>query len=102
MSRPRQTRGRERIATLVSGEIKVAFIRIVHESRGRSSPVWVARLGLSLDDVCGNGPTGASVALQVPQVNTDPMIVPLRLSLEGSDGSDHAVLIMDQVGWHKA
>jgi transposase len=46
--------------------------------------------------------TGASVALQAPHVNTGTMNVFLEMLSETLDGRDHAVLIMDQAGWHKA
>lgn len=46
--------------------------------------------------------TGASVALQAPNVNTGTMNVFLKmLSAEVKPG-EHAVLIMDQAGWHKS
>lgn len=46
--------------------------------------------------------TGASVALQAPLVNTGTMSVFLGM-LSGELGPrDHAVVIMDQAGWHKA
>ena len=46
--------------------------------------------------------TGHSVALQAPQVNTATMSVFLRMVSEELGEGDHAVLIMDQAGWHKA
>lgn len=46
--------------------------------------------------------TGASVALQAPHVNTGTMNVFLRMCSEELGPKDHAVLIMDQAGWHKA
>ena len=46
--------------------------------------------------------TGASVALQAPHVNTGTMSVFLKMLGDELDGRDHAVLIMDQAGWHKA
>ena len=44
--------------------------------------------------------TGISVALQAPQVNTGTMSVFLRMVSESLEPRDHAVLIMDQAGWH--
>lgn len=46
--------------------------------------------------------TGVSVALQAPCVNTGTMNVFLRMMSEELGPRDHAVLIMDQAGWHKA
>jgi transposase len=46
--------------------------------------------------------TGHSVALQAPHVNTATMSVFLRMVSEDLGPDDHAVLIMDQAGWHKA
>jgi transposase len=46
--------------------------------------------------------SGHSVALQAPQVNTATMGVFLRMVSEELGAHDHAVLIMDQAGWHKA
>jgi transposase len=46
--------------------------------------------------------TGDSVALQAPQVNTGTMNVFLRMLGEHLGSHDHAVLIMDQAGWHKS
>ncbi len=46
--------------------------------------------------------TGASVALQAPHVNTGTMSVFLRMVSEALGPREHAVLIMDQAGWHKA
>lgn len=46
--------------------------------------------------------TGASVALQAPHVNTGTMNVFLKMLSDELGPSDHAVLIMDQAGWHKA
>ena len=46
--------------------------------------------------------TGHSVALQAPHVDTPTMNVFLRMVSEELDPDDHAVLIMDQAGWHKA
>ncbi len=46
--------------------------------------------------------TGASVALQAPEVNTGTMSVYLRmLSAELKQG-EHAAVIMDGAGWHKS
>jgi transposase len=46
--------------------------------------------------------TGASVALQTPSANTETMNVFLRMLSEELEPKDHAVLIMDGAGWHKA
>jgi transposase len=46
--------------------------------------------------------TGASVALQAPQVNTGTMNVFLKMLGDELGPNDHAVLIMDQAGWHKS
>lgn len=46
--------------------------------------------------------TGASVALQAPRVNTGTMNVFLKMLSDELGPLDHAVLIMDQAGWHKA
>lgn len=46
--------------------------------------------------------TGESVALQAPQVNTGTMNVFLRMVSESLEPRDHAVLIMDQAGWHRS
>jgi transposase len=46
--------------------------------------------------------TGVSVALQAPHVNTGTMNVFLKMMSEELGPHDHAVLIMDQAGWHKA
>jgi hypothetical protein len=46
--------------------------------------------------------TGASVALQAPLVNTGTMNVFLKMLGDELGRHDHAVLIMDQAGWHKA
>lgn len=46
--------------------------------------------------------TGASVALQAPGINTGTMNVFLEMLAEEIGPTDHAVLIMDQAGWHKA
>ena len=46
--------------------------------------------------------TGVSVALQAPHVNTGTMSVFLKMLSDELGPADHAVLIMDQAGWHKA
>jgi hypothetical protein len=46
--------------------------------------------------------TGHSVALQAPHVDTATMNIFLRMVSEDLGPGDHAVLIMDQAGWHKA
>jgi transposase len=46
--------------------------------------------------------SGASVALQAPHVNTGTMNVFLKMLSDELEPHDHAVLIMDQAGWHKA
>lgn len=46
--------------------------------------------------------TGASVALQAPLVNTGTMNVFLTMLSKELGPQDHAVLIMDQAGWHKS
>ena len=46
--------------------------------------------------------TGASVALQAPHVNAATFNVFLRMLSEELGRKDHAVLVMDQAGWHKA
>lgn len=46
--------------------------------------------------------TGASVALQAPLVNTGTMSVFLGMLSEELGPRDHAILVMDQAGWHKA
>ena len=46
--------------------------------------------------------TGVSVALQAPLVNTGTMNVFLKMLGEELAPNDHAVLIMDQAGWHKS
>ena len=46
--------------------------------------------------------TGASVALQAPLVNTGTMNVFLRMLADELGTDDHAVLVMDQAGWHKS
>ena len=44
--------------------------------------------------------TGASVALQAPHVNTETMSVFLRMLAEELGADEHAILVMDQAGWH--
>ncbi len=44
--------------------------------------------------------SGASVALKAPHVNTETMSVFLRMLGDELEPKDHAVLIMDQAGWH--
>ena len=46
--------------------------------------------------------TGESVALQAPQVNIGTMNVFLKMLGQELGPLDHAVLIMDQAGWHKS
>lgn len=46
--------------------------------------------------------TGASVALQAPEVNTATMSVYLRMVSAELGPKEHAVLIMDGAGWHKS
>ena len=46
--------------------------------------------------------TGVSVALQAPLVNTGTMSVFLKMLSQELAPGDHAVLIMDQAGWHKS
>ncbi|QYK48957.1 MAG: IS630 family transposase [Phycisphaeraceae bacterium] len=46
--------------------------------------------------------TGHSVALQAPHVNTDTMNVFLKMLSEELAADEHAILIMDQAGWHKS
>ncbi len=46
--------------------------------------------------------TGASVALQAPHVNTGTMNVFLEMLGAELGLSEHAVLVMDQAGWHKS
>ena len=46
--------------------------------------------------------TGASVALQAPYANTDTMNVFLGMLGAELAPKEHAVLIMDGAGWHKA
>jgi transposase len=49
-----------------------------------------------------NAVTGASSAMLAPHVNTDYMNVHLEfISAQVSKGS-HAILVLDQAGWHKA
>jgi transposase len=45
---------------------------------------------------------GVSVALQAPHVHTGTMNVFLEMLSAELGSNDHAVLIMDQAGWHKA
>jgi hypothetical protein len=44
--------------------------------------------------------TGASVALQAPYVDTGTMNVYLEMLSEELGSMEHAVLVMDQAGWH--
>jgi transposase len=44
--------------------------------------------------------TGASVALQAPHVNTETMSAFLGMLAEELDEGDHAIVVMDQAGWH--
>lgn len=44
--------------------------------------------------------TGASTALLAPHVNTGTMSVFLKMVSEDLGPCDHAVMIMDQAGWH--
>ena len=44
--------------------------------------------------------TGASTALLAPHVNTPTMDVFLRMASQDLRPDDHAVMIMDQAGWH--
>lgn len=44
--------------------------------------------------------TGASTALIAPHVNTDTMNVFLAMLSSDLEEDDHAVVIMDQAGWH--
>jgi hypothetical protein len=44
--------------------------------------------------------TGASVALQAPQVDTGTMNVFMGMLSDELGPDDHAVVIMDQAGWH--
>lgn len=46
--------------------------------------------------------TGHSVALQAPSVNAATFSVFLGMLSEDLGPNDHAVLILDQAGWHKA
>jgi transposase len=46
--------------------------------------------------------TGVSVALQAPSINTGTMSVFLQMLASELGPKDHAVLIMDQAGWHRA
>jgi transposase len=46
--------------------------------------------------------SGASVARQAPNINTGTMNVFLKMLSEDLEEHDHAVLILDQAGWHKA
>ena len=46
--------------------------------------------------------TGASVALQAPYANTETMNVFLEMLSVELASKEHAVLIMDGAGWHKA
>lgn len=46
--------------------------------------------------------TGDSVALQAPSANTETMNVFLAMLAAEQRHKDHAVLIMDGAGWHKA
>lgn len=46
--------------------------------------------------------TGASAALQAPHINTGTMNVFLEMLAAELAPREHAVLIMDQAGWHKA
>jgi transposase len=46
--------------------------------------------------------TGHSVALQMPEANTGTMNVFLKTLSREMGSQDHAVLIMDGAGWHKA
>jgi transposase len=46
--------------------------------------------------------TGASVALQAPSANTGTINVFLQMLSRDLGPKDHAVLIMDGAGWHKA
>ncbi|MBS0195770.1 MAG: IS630 family transposase [Planctomycetes bacterium] len=45
---------------------------------------------------------GHGVALQAPAVNIATMSVFLKMLADELDPDDHAVLIMDQAGWHKS
>lgn len=46
--------------------------------------------------------TGASVALQAPQVNTGTTNVFMGMLSDEIKANEHAGLIMDQAGWHKS
>jgi len=46
--------------------------------------------------------TGENVALLAPHVNTATMNVFLQMLSDELEPMDHAVLIMDQAGWHKS
>lgn len=46
--------------------------------------------------------TGASAALLAPHVDTGTFNVFLEMLADELEGGDHAVLIMDQAGWHKS
>lgn len=46
--------------------------------------------------------TGHSVGLQAPQVNTGTFNTFLKMISTTLDPLDHAVLIMDQAGWHRS
>jgi len=46
--------------------------------------------------------TGVGVALQAPAINTGTMSVFLKMFVDELGPNDHAVLIMDQAGWHRA
>jgi transposase len=46
--------------------------------------------------------TGVSVALQAPHVDTGTMNVHLAMLSDELGPGEHAVLVMDQAGWHKA
>jgi len=46
--------------------------------------------------------TGASTALVAPHVNTPTMNIFLKMASEDLGPDDHAVMIMDQAGWHVA
>jgi transposase len=46
--------------------------------------------------------SGASVALQAPNIDTGTMNQFLKMLAKELKPSEHAVLIMDQAGWHKS
>ena len=46
--------------------------------------------------------TGENIALQAPDVNTETMSVFLQMISKDLNPNDHAVLIMDQAGWHRS